>query len=211
MVARNTSHSASCLSLVFVACTPLVPTPAAAPAETAPVAPLAALPDERPAPPPESIASEPPAPVAPAPPAWPDDVPPLADAHVIELARISWSVGDSPPGATFIAARGELQATFRAWLDSSTARGFRVLAEHRTEHVRAASLIDGTGRRAHLLLQNDGDRELSGMFNVGRHPQTPLRGRCVAIPSRTQEFTVERHGIDQNGEGRSERLRRGRT
>lgn len=206
MTSRQISLGVS--SLALLACVTAAPPPARAP--TSP-APTAAQPQ---APPPTGPASTTPLATTanPAPPAtpdlaWPTEVPPLAGAQLLEHARISARVGDSPRGATFIAVRGELQQIFAAWLDAAAARGFRVLAERGTTHVRAASLIDGDGRRASLLLQRDGDDELAGVFNFGHHPQTTLRGPCVPIPTHFREFVVERQGIDQDGQGRAERVR----
>ena len=138
---------------------------------------------------------------------WPEDCPPLAGGRVLEVARISANVGDSPPGAVYVEAHGELQATYAAWRDAAKARGFRVLAEHTSEYVRAASLIDAKGGRAYILMQRGGEEgELAGMFNRGRSEPTRLRGPCVAVSTRTREFDVERSAIVHNNEFRRERV-----
>lgn len=130
---------------------------------------------------------------------WPEDCPPLAGARVVEIARISANVGDSPKGAAFIVVRGELEATYQAWRDSAKARGFRVVSEHASEGARAASLIDPAGGRAHILLQRSDGDELAGMYGRGRRQPVALRGPCVAVTPRTREFDVERGAIGYDG------------
>ena len=151
---------------------------------------------------PELVAAiEPPAQAGP----WPEDCPPLAGASLLEIARISADVGDSPRGSVYIVARGELQATYAAWRDAARARGFRVLAEHASEQVRAASLIDPAGARAHIPLQRSDGDELAGMFGRGRREPTPLRGPCVAVSPRSRAFDVERGAIGYDGSYHRER------
>ncbi len=137
---------------------------------------------------------------------WPEDCPPLAGGRVLEVAKISANVGDSPPGAVYVEAHGELQATYAAWRDAAKARGFRVLAEHASERVRAASLIDATGGRAYILMQRGEDDEVAGMFNRGRREPLRLRGPCVAVSTLTRTFDVERSGIGHHNEFRRERV-----
>jgi hypothetical protein len=134
---------------------------------------------------------------------WPADVPPLAGMKIIKDARISANVGDSADVGTFVAGRGELHATAAAWIASAQGRGFRVLAERFDERVHVASLIEGGGRRAYLLLEHDGE-ELAGVFNYGRDGQVALTGRCVEVPQRERIFEVDRGAITHGGGFRRE-------
>jgi hypothetical protein len=131
--------------------------------------------------------------------AAPADVPVVAGMKIIEVARISADVGDSPDGGTYLVVRGELRAIAAAWLAEAQRRGFKVLAERFTDDVHVASLDDGAGRRAHLLLQRSGDGELAGMFNYGKQRQVALKGRCVAVPQREREFEVDYGRIAHGG------------
>lgn len=135
---------------------------------------------------------------------WPADVPVLPGVRVIEVARISAGIGDSPDGATFVAGRGELQAFAEAWIAAAQARGFRVLAVRFDDHVRTASLSDGSGRRANLLLQRSDDGEVAGVFDFGAQKQVLLAGPCVEVPLRERVFEVDRGGITHDGGFRRE-------
>lgn len=137
---------------------------------------------------------------------WPPDVPPLANARVIEVARISANVGDSPTAATYVVAPGDVHAVTAAWIASAQQHGFRVLAERSNDRVHVASLIDGAGRRANLLMQVDEQGTVAGMFGRGTHAQLPLKGKCGEAPLRTRRFKVDRGAITQNGGYRRELL-----
>lgn len=151
---------------------------------------------------PSAGAGEQPAVVAEAGLPWPDGVPRLAGATVIETARISANVGGSPAGATYVTAAGEAHVVALAWIAAARAAGFRVLAERAVERVHVASLIDAGGRRAHLLVQADGEGRAAGMFNYGGNPQVRLRGRCVEVALRERRFAVDRGAIGHDGEYR---------
>lgn len=135
---------------------------------------------------------------APEPP-WPAGVPPLAGAQVIEIARISANVGDSLAGATFVTAPGEVHAVALAWIASAKAQGFRVMAERSLARVHVASLIDASGKRAHLLVQTEDEGRAAGLFNREKHPQAPLAGRCAEAPLRERRFSVDRGHITHDG------------
>lgn len=186
------------VALVVLACAPVRPVVLAAPLAVA--RPVVGPTSE-----PAAVAASSSAPESVAAALWPTDCPPLAGASVVEVARISANIGDSPAGAVFIVARGELRATFAAWRDAATAAGFRVLGEHASERARAVSLIDAEGGRAFMLLQRGPDDELGGVFNRGRREPGRLRGPCVAAPGRSRSFDVERGGIDHDGGYRRER------
>ncbi len=135
---------------------------------------------------------------------WPANVPVLPGVRVIEVARISAGIGDSPDGATFVAGRGELHAFAEAWIAAAQGRGFRVLAVRFDDHVHTASFSDGSGRRANLLLQKSDDDEVAGVFDFGEHKQVKLAGPCVAVPLRERVFEVDRSGITHGGGFRRE-------
>ena len=177
------------VALALVACTPARPRASAEPVREPVGEPV------------HVAASESPAPAGP----WPEECPPLVGARVLEIARISANVGDSPRGSVYIVVRGELQATYAAWRDAARARGFRVLAEHASEQVRAASLIDPAGGRAHILLQRSDGDELAGMYGRGRSEPTRLGGPCVAVSPRSRAFDVERGAIGYDGSYHRER------
>ena len=130
---------------------------------------------------------------------WPPAVPPLPGARVIEVARISANVGDYAAGATFVSAPGEVHAVARAWIAAATAGGYKVLAERSLDHVHVASLIDASGKRAHLLLQAEGTDRAAGVFDFSRHPQIPLTGKCVEPPLRARKFSLDRGAITHDG------------
>lgn len=135
---------------------------------------------------------------------WPPDVPPLAGARVIEVARISANVGDSPTTATYVVASGDVHAMTLAWIASAQQRGFRVLAERSIDGVHVASLIDAAGRRANLLMQVDEQGTVAGMFGRGAHAQVRLKGKCGEAPLRTRRFQVDRGAITHGGGYRRE-------
>ena len=135
---------------------------------------------------------------------WPPDVPPLAGARVIEVARISANVGDSPTTATYVVAAGDVHAVTLAWIASAQQRGFRVLAERSIDRVHVASLIDAAGRRANLLMQVDEQGTVAGMFGRGGHAQVRLKGKCGEAPLRTLRFQVDRGAITHGGGYRRE-------
>ncbi len=137
---------------------------------------------------------------------WPEQCPRLEGATIVEVSGISANIGDSPAGATYIAARGELAASFVRWCDAAKARGFRVIAEHTGARARAASLVDGAGGRAYLLLQTQGPDELAGMFRHGVGAPVRLRGPCKVVVPRTRVFDVDRSAIVQGGAFRRERV-----
>ena len=134
------------------------------------------------------------------------DVPPLAGARVIEVARISANVGDSPTAATYVVAPGDVHAVTLAWIASAQQRGFRVLAERSIDRVHVASLIDAAGRRANLLMQVDEQGTVAGMFGRGGHAQVRLKGKCGEAPLRTLRFQVDRGAITHGGGYRRELL-----
>lgn len=130
---------------------------------------------------------------------WPPGVPQLAGARVIETARISANVGESPAGATFVTAKGEVHAVANAWIAAAKAQGLKVLAERALDGVHVASMIDTAGKRSHLLVQTEDTGRSAGVFDVGKHPQVPLRGRCKEAPLRERKFEVDRGAITHDG------------
>lgn len=135
---------------------------------------------------------------------WPVNVPVLPGVRVIEVARISAGIGDSPDGATFVVGRGELHAFANAWIAAAQARGFRVLAARFDDHVHTASFSDGSGRRGNLLLQKSHDGEVAGVFDFGEQKPVKLAGPCVQVPLRERVFAVDRGGITHDGGYRRE-------